>query len=274
VFAILSLTLPFAACQKSSSSPAASSPTTPVPSVKLAVTQQSYSFPATVVGQSVQGSTIDLSASGTGSLVLASITSSNPAEFVLSDVANCIGMTLVGGAPSSCHIAVRFQPMVPGVRAAKIVASSSDASNVTIDVFGTAVASQPSGAPPGDGGSGGSGSGGDGSGGGGSSGSTGGGSFPQAPCIPNGTNGIVFTVINTASQLIQLTLTGPTTITLSIAPWDIQAVAIAPGNYTINGETPSTPTVHFTPSSWSVVAGCDYLGNIVSITQNKLALTR
>ena len=271
MFAILSLTLPFAACQKSNSSPAASSsPTAPTPSVKLAVTQQSYSFPATLVGQSAQSAPIDLSATGSGSLVVASITSSNPAEFVLSDVANCIGMTLVGGAPSTCHISVRFQPAAPGVRAAKIVATSRDASDVTIDVFGTAVAGQSSDAPPGDSGGGG----GSGSGGGGSSGSAGPGSFPQAPCIPNGTSGIVLTVINTATQLIQLTLTGPTNITLSIPPWDIQAVAIAPGNYTINGATPSAPNVHFNPSSWSVVPGCDYLGNIVSITPNNLALTR
>src|SRR5215813_2413076 len=94
--AICSVAVSLVACHKSGS-PASSSPPTPTATVKLAVTQPSYGFPTTTVGQAAQSPSFDLSVTGTGSLTIAMITSSNPSEFVLNDVANCLGVTLVGG---------------------------------------------------------------------------------------------------------------------------------------------------------------------------------
>src|SRR5262249_6611845 len=155
-----------------------------------------------------------------------------PAEFVLSDVANCVGVTLAGA--TSCKISVRFQPAAPGVRSSKIVASSSDgSSSVTLDVFGTAISNVSSGGG-GDtgGGDGGSGGGGGTGGGGTGGGGTGGGSFTQAPCVPNGGTGIILTAINTTTVLVQLTMTGPQKLVFSLASGDIALAPIQPGNYT------------------------------------------
>lgn len=257
------------ACSRTASNPAGnSSPAAPAASVKLAVNQPSYNFPTTPVGTVAPSSSFELSATGNGSLVITSITSSNPAEFALTDVATCTGATLVGGS-SSCRVSVTFQPAAPGVRSSKIVAASTDGGSITVDVFGTALANSSAGTPPGDGGGGGGGAGGGGSGGGAS-----GGSFPQAPCVPNGTTGIVLTVINTMTVPVQLTMTGPLTAVVSIQPGDIQQVAIPPGNYTFSGGTPSAPNPNFVPSTWAVVGGCDYLAQVVTVSRGQMALTR
>jgi hypothetical protein len=281
--AIVSAALSLTACQSRSSPAASSSPTAPV-ATKLAVSQPSYSFPTTVVGQTAQSSPLELSATGGGSLVIANITSSNPAEFTVMDAANCIGVTLVAGS-STCRVSVKFQPAAPGVRSSKIVATSNDGTSVTVDVFGSAIASAPSGDPGGGGDGGGSGGGGGGGGSGGGSGGTGSGggstppgtpagSFPQAPCVPNGTNGIVLTVVNTTPILVQLTMAGPLKVVFSLAPGDIQLGAIPPGNYVFTGETPSSPTSNFIPSSWAMAAGCDYLLQLVTTSRTQIALTR
>ncbi|HET9833155.1 MAG TPA: hypothetical protein VFP91_15650, partial [Vicinamibacterales bacterium] len=85
------------------------------------------------------------------------------------------------------------------------------------------------------------------------------GSFPQAPCVPNTTGGISLNVINSTAFLIQLTLAGPTRVVFAVPPGAIQALAIQAGNYSLSGEAPGSTNASFTPSSWSVVNGCDYL---------------
>ena len=283
--AICAVALSFVACQKAATNPASSSPSTPVAAVKLAVNQPSYGFPTTTVGQVAESPSFELSATGTGSLTIATITSSDPAEFVLTDVANCIGVTLVGGT-SSCKMSVKFQPAAPGVRSSKIVASSSDgSSSVTLDLFGTAIASSGSGGGDtggggggdtggGGGGGGGGGTGGGGGGGGGTGGGgTSGGSFAQAPCVPNGGTGIVLTAINTTSVMVQLTFTGPQTVSFPLGPTDIVLAPFQPGNYTITGQAPSAPNSSFAPSGWTLVPGCDYLLQVVFKTQSTLAMT-
>jgi len=92
------------------------------------------------------------------------------------------------------------------------------------------------------------------------------GSFPQAPCVPNTTGDITLHVVNTTSFLVQLTLTGPTGVTTSLPQGAMQALALLPGNYTLSGVAPDTTNTRFTPSSWSVVNGCDYLLQIKSST--------
>jgi hypothetical protein len=274
IFATFVLASSLTACHASSSSPSGNS-TTPAASAKLAVDQPSYSFPTTPVGQTALSTTIQLSATGTGSLVVANVSSSNPAEFAVTDVTNCISATLVGGGPS-CQISIRFQPTTPGVRTSKVVAATSDGGSVTIDAIGNATASGSSGtAGGGSGGDGGGGSGGGGSGGGGSGGGTasGAGSFPQAPCVPNGTSTTTVTVVNTTSALIQLSLTGPITSVVSLPPGDIQQVPVLPGNYTITGSA-SVSNAGFIPSTWSMVSGCDYLAHVVQVSSTQMALRR
>ena len=237
------------ACSGGSSPAASSSPVAANAAAKLAANQTSYSFPATVVGQAANSPMFELSASGSGSLTVTSVTSSNPAEFALADT-GCAGRTLVVGT-SPCQISVRFQPLTPGVRAAQVIVASSDGNNLALDVFGSAFAS---GSSPTDGG---------GSGGGGDAN---GGSFPQAPCVPNTTNNITLNVINTTPVLIQVTLSGATPVTSAIPPGAIQTLALQPGNYTLTGAAPGTPNASFSPSSWSVVNGCDYLLQIKAST--------
>jgi hypothetical protein len=92
-----------------------------------------------------------------------------------------------------------------------------------------------------------------------------GGSFPQAPCIPNTTGGIALNVLNTTALLVDVTLTGPTGVTITLPPGGpMQTLALLPGNYTLTGVAPGTTNSVFAPSSWSVVNGCDYLLQIKS----------
>ena len=91
-----------------------------------------------------------------------------------------------------------------------------------------------------------------------------GGSFPQAPCIPNTTGGIALTMGNATSLPVQVTLTGPTGVTVSLASGATQTLALLPGNYTLSGVAPGTTNSVFAPSSWSVVNGCDYILQIKS----------
>lgn len=92
-----------------------------------------------------------------------------------------------------------------------------------------------------------------------------GGSFPQAPCVPNTTGDIHLNIINTTSLLVQVTLTGPTGVTITLpSGGPMQTFALLPGNYTLTGVAPGTANSSFAPSSWSVVNGCDYLLQIKS----------
>jgi hypothetical protein len=141
-------------------------------------------------------------------------------------------------------MSVRFQPATAGIRSAQVVVTSGDGGTLALDVFGSAITPGSS-----DGGG----------GGGGGSGGGGGGSFPQAPCVPNTTGGITINIINTTPYLIQVTLAGPTAVTAAVPPGAIQTLALLAGNYTLTGVAPGTTNTGFTPSSWSVVNGCDYL---------------
>jgi len=192
----------------------------------------------------------ELSATGTGSLVVGSIATSNAAEFVPTDTANCTGTTLVGGSSTPCRVFVRFQPVTSGVRSAQITVTGSDGSRVAVDLFGSALAAGSSAASSGDGGS----AGGSGGGGGAS-----GGSFPQAPCVPNTTHDIALTAINTTPYLIQLAFAGPTQPALSLPPGAIMVAPFLPGNYTLSGTVPDAPNVTLLPSTWALSIGCDYL---------------
>ena len=241
-----------AACSGGSNPGASSSPAPSTAAAKLSVNQSSYNFPATVVGQTSNSPTFELSATGGGSLTVTSVTSTNPAEFTLAD-SSCVGKMLVAGTSSPCQIAVRFQPVTPGVRTAQVMVASSDGGSLSLDVFGSALATGSSSTDIG-------------SGGGGDPSGAGGGSFPQAPCIPNTTGGITINVINTTPLLIQVTLNGVTRVTAAIPPGAIQTLAIQPGNYTLTGEAPGTTNASFAPSSWSVVNGCDYLLQIKAST--------
>jgi hypothetical protein len=252
------------ACSGQSNPATSSAASTSNTAAKLAANQTSYSFPATVVGQMSTSPMFELSATGSGSLTVASVSSSNPAEFALAD-AGCIGKTLVAGS-SPCQVSVRFQPTTPGVRSAQVMVASSDGSSLALDVFGSAFTGGSSGSGGSDGGGGG-GSGG-GGGGGGGTGSGGSGSFPQALCVPNATGAIVLSVINTTPLLVQVTLAGPTQITAAIPPGAIQTLALQPGNYTLTGEAPGSSNAGFIPSSWSVTNGCDYLLQIKASTSH------
>jgi hypothetical protein len=282
------------------SNPASSSPTSssgPV-ATKLAVNQNSYRFPATLVGQVTSSPTFELSAMGSGSIVVASVMSSNPIEFALVDASSCVGMSLAGGS-TPCRISVRFQPTTPGVRTAQITIASADGGTIVVDVYGSAFASGSSGSSNGGGGgsdsgggSGGGGGGGGSSGGGSDSGggstgggsnggstsgggtSNGGGSFPQAPCVPNNSGGISLSVINLTSVLVQLTFTGPITQTMSLGPGMIGVAGIPPGNYSFDGQTPNNPSAIFIPSSWSVQNGCDYLLTLVVTSRGQMTVAR
>ena len=245
------------ACSGQSNPASSSNVAAPTAAAKLAANQTSYSFPATVVGQMSTSPMFELSATGSGSLIVASVTSSNPAEFVLADT-GCVGKTLIAGSSAPCQIAVRFQPATPGVRSAQVTVASSDGGSLALDVFGSAFSSGSSGGGGSDGGGGGGSSGGSG-GATGDGGGSSGGSFPQALCVPNASGTIALSVINTTPLLIQVTLAGPTRATAAVPPGAIQTIALSPGNYTLTGEAPGTPNAGFIPSSWSVVNGCDYL---------------
>jgi hypothetical protein len=252
------LVLATSAC-RSGSSASPSTTTTNTSTVKLAVNSNSYNFPtALLVGNEAQSPAIQVSATGTGSLTVANITTSNPTEFPLVNEASCIGAALTSTTPA-CQIAVKFKPSVAGIRAAQILIVGSDGSNLAIAVSGTAVAT-------GSGGSGGGGdTGGTGGGGTGGSGGTSGGSFPQPPCVPNNTQNISLKIINTTAIVIQVTATGPTPLSATIDPGHLSVFpTLAPGNYTLDGSVPGSSNAQFTPSTWTVVAGCDYLMQVVA----------
>jgi len=245
---------------RSGSSASPSAPPSTTTTAKLAVSRSSYNFPNTNVGDTQQSPALDVSATGTGSLTVSSVTSSNPSEFPLVNEASCIGAALSSGA--SCQIAVKFKPSAAGVRTAQVTVTGNDGGNVTVAVFGTGLASSSSGG--GDAGGGGGSAGGGGSTGGGGS-STSGGSFPQPPCVPNNTQNISLSIINTTTIVIQVSATGATRFSTSIDPGHIWVLpSLDPGNYTLDGNAPSTPNVTFSSSTWTVVRGCDYLMQVVS----------
>ena len=91
------------------------------------------------------------------------------------------------------------------------------------------------------------------------------GSFPQAPCVPNTTGDIHLNIVNTTQVLVQVTLAGPTGVTITLpVGGPMQTFALSPGNYTLTGAAPGTTNASFAPSSWSVMNGCDYLLQIKS----------
>jgi hypothetical protein len=256
----LFLVLATGACRSgSSASPSAPSTTS---TAKLAVTSSSYNFPtALLVGDVAQSPAIQVSASGSGSLTISNITTSNPSEFPLVNEASCIGMSLTSAA-TACQIAVKFKPSAAGVRSAQILVTASDGTNAAIAITGTSVANGSSGSG-GDAGGGAAGGGGGGAGGG--SGGSGGGSFPQPPCVPNNTSNISLSVTNTTSIVIGVTATGPTPLNATINPGHVQVFpTLEPGNYTLDGSAPATSNAQFFPSTWTVVRGCDYLMQVVA----------
>ncbi|HUK35898.1 MAG TPA: hypothetical protein VLV86_18405, partial [Vicinamibacterales bacterium] len=89
---------------------------------------------------------------------------------------------------------------------------------------------------------------------------------------PNTTGGTSVSIINTTTSLVQLTLTGPTTTTVNLAPSGIVVVVIQPGNYTFTGALPNSPNTSLVPSSWSVVGGCDYLLTLVATSQTQMKI--
>ena len=90
------------------------------------------------------------------------------------------------------------------------------------------------------------------------------GSFPQAPCVPNTTGDITLKMGNATTFPVQVTLTGPTGVTVSLESGAVQSLRLLPGNYTLTGVAPGTTNTVFAPSSWSVVNGCDYVLQIKS----------
>ena len=241
-----------AACSGNSNPAASSSPAALNVSAKLTSSQTSFHFPDTTLGQAASSPTFQVSATGSGSLVIASVTSSNPTEFVAANASGCVGMTLAASGGSACGISVRFQPATPGVRSAQVTIVSNAGDSIVLDVYGSGLVT---GGP----GSGSGGEGGTGGGGGGASGS-----FPQAPCVPNNTGGISVSLINTTAISVQVTIASSTTQTVPLAPGAIAVIPLIAGNYTFNGTAPNTPNASFIPSSWSVVSGCDYLLSIVT----------
>ena len=173
VTGVLIAALAAASCGSSSSqSSSPTAPSAPTTNAKLAVSQTSYPFPNTFVGQVSTSSSIDVSATGSGSVVISNVTSSNASEFALVNAATCIGTSLSGGAPATCHLTVKFQPTAAGVRSSQLNIVSSDGTSVGVAVFGTALSTS-SDASGGSGGGGGD-AGGSGGGSGGSGGSSGG----------------------------------------------------------------------------------------------------
>src|SRR5215471_20255602 len=100
-----------AACNKAATG---TSPSTPAPTsaAKLAADRSSYGFPNTNVGDVVQSPVLQISASGSGSLTVASVTTSNVSEFQLVNDASCVGLTLTSNTSAMCQIAVNFKPSV------------------------------------------------------------------------------------------------------------------------------------------------------------------
>ena len=280
VTGVLIAALAAASCGSSSSqSSSPTAPSAPTANAKLAVSQTSYPFPNTFVGQVSTSSSIDVSATGSGSVVISNVTSSNASEFALVNAATCIGTSLSGGAPATCHLTVKFQPTAAGVRSSQLNIISSDGTSVGVAVFGTALstssdASGGSGGGGGDAGGSGGGSGGSGGSSGGSGGtSNGGGSFPQPPCVPNFTSSISLSIVNTTSFTILVTADGPTHESASIPSSVVQVIPIQAGNYTLNGQVPGSTNISFVPSTWTMVVGCDYLLNVVAKPLGQFVMT-
>jgi len=241
----------------STSNPAAAS--APTTNARVAVNQASYHFPDTFIGQMTVSPPFEISVAGSGSLTVTGVTMSNPADFVVTNTASCVGVTIVAGGSSPCALGVRFQPVVPGVRSAQMIVAVSDGSSIAVDVFGSAFAA---------GSGGGSDSGSGGSGGGAANGGGSGGSFAQAPCVPNQTGNISLSVINTTIFSVRLTLASSAQQVMTLSPGAIQIVALQPGNYTLSGEVPDARNVNFLPSTWAVSNGCDYLLRLLTSAPN------
>jgi hypothetical protein len=176
---------------------------------------------------------------------------------------------------------VKFQPTAAGVRSSQLNIISSDGTSVGVAVFGTALSTSSDGSG-GSGGGGGGDAGGSGGGSGGSGGgstggsggtSNGGGSFPQPPCVPNFTNSISLSIVNTTTFTILVTADGPTHESASIGSSVVQVIPIQAGNYTLNGQVPGSTNISFVPSTWTMVVGCDYLLNVVAKPQGQLVMT-
>src|ERR1051326_1718303 len=112
VSSVLVLLVVATGCNRATTSTSPSSTTPTTAAAKLSIDRSSYGFPNTLVGDVSQSPTLQVSASGGGSLTVASVTSSNPAEFQLVNDASCVGLTLTASASSMCQIAVKFKPSV------------------------------------------------------------------------------------------------------------------------------------------------------------------
>jgi len=100
----------------------------------------SYAFGAQAVAVSSAPATIVLTNVGTSPLTVASLTSTNPAEFRLSDV-TCAGNIPPGGI---CLFGVSFTPAMAGARTGTIaVASNAAGGPFVVNLSGTGVAAAP-----------------------------------------------------------------------------------------------------------------------------------
>ena len=103
---------------------------------RLAVSPASYSFPPTVVGQQVS-TTLTMSAIGTASVLISSISNNNPTEFPevgLTCPNPGSGQAIAGG--TSCGFQFGFSPITAGPRSAQITVSSNGGT-VTVLLSGT-----------------------------------------------------------------------------------------------------------------------------------------
>jgi hypothetical protein len=92
---------------------------------RLAVSPASYSFPPTAIGQQVS-TTLTMSAIGTASVLISSLSSSNPVEFFVVGL-TCpnpgSGQAIAGG--TSCGFQFGFRPIGAGPRTALITVTSN-----------------------------------------------------------------------------------------------------------------------------------------------------
>lgn len=93
-----------------------------------------------------------------------------------------------------------------------------------------------------------------------SGGSTG--SLQQPACTANGTNTINVPVTNKTIYTVQLTFSGPSTKSGTLAPGATQTFVLTPGTYSLTGQVSGNAT--FVPSTWNVTTGCNYPLQIVS----------
>ena len=102
----------------------------------LAVSPASYSFPPTAIGQQVS-TTLTLSAVGTASVLVPTISNSNPTEFPevgLTCPNPGSGQAIAGG--TSCGFQFGFSPITAGLRSAQIT-FTSNGGTVTVLLSGT-----------------------------------------------------------------------------------------------------------------------------------------